>query len=133
MVGDTFLALAFLLIKKGLSYPRVQYMRTRWQAFCRNMPSLFHQHLQEEKVYQGNYPIQYKLHFDEDLSLHITAYLFEEGDLQKEGSAYFGSWVYVASDGFYEERILSLREWIQSLIKIGYRILLTNTGSGSMH
>ncbi|MBM3207902.1 MAG: hypothetical protein FJZ57_04780, partial [Chlamydiae bacterium] len=63
---------------------------------------IFQKHLKDEKVHDGSYPIQYELDFDQNHNLHISAYLFEKGDMQKNESAYFGSWVYIEGIGFYE-------------------------------
>lgn len=43
----------------------------------------------------------YDLYFDEKQSLHIVCFAFQKGDLQKEGSALFSSWVYIQDKGFY--------------------------------
>lgn len=45
--------------------------------------------------------IQYCVTFDDAWRLHISSYLFEKDDLEREDSADFGSWVYLADDGFY--------------------------------
>lgn len=63
---------------------------------------LFKKHLAKEKIHEGLYPIRYNLHFDEQKSFHIAAFLFEPGDLQQPSAAYFGSWVYLPDKGFYE-------------------------------
>lgn len=44
---------------------------------------------------------QYQLFFDENANLHLSCYLFEQGDLQRGHSTYFGPWVYLDGKGFY--------------------------------
>ncbi|MEI8329657.1 MAG: DEAD/DEAH box helicase [Chlamydiia bacterium] len=64
--------------------------------------SLVSSYLSEETIHDGAYSISYDLSFDAHKSLHIRAFLFTPGDLQSEGSAYFGRWVYILGRGFYE-------------------------------
>ena len=55
----------------------------------------------KEKIFEGQYSLQYHLSFDTKQCLHIEMFLLERGDLKKEGSAFFGRWVYLFSQGFY--------------------------------
>ena len=45
---------------------------------------------------------KYHLYFDKNENFHIDLYVKEKGDLKKEGSHIFDSWVYIKDDGFYE-------------------------------
>lgn len=65
--------------------------------------------LHQEKVTPS-----YSLSFDGDWNLHISSYLFSEGDLAKPYSQDFGDWAYLDDDGFYkiENRAFKLKELI---------------------
>ncbi|NGX55706.1 MAG: hypothetical protein KR126chlam2_01345, partial [Chlamydiae bacterium] len=58
-------------------------------------------HLQGIKIHEKPVSLSYAIHFDRDWNWHFEAYLFEKGDLQKGGSAFFGEWAYVDQKGFY--------------------------------
>jgi SNF2 family DNA or RNA helicase len=45
--------------------------------------------------------LSYELHFDPHWNLHITAYLFEPGDLTTHESWMIGDWAFLEKDGFY--------------------------------
>lgn len=79
------------------------------EAICR----LFHNHfhvvealLEGVSLHRDPVPLSYSCRFDEQWNLHITAYLFEEGDLLLPQSRLFGSCAYIEGSGFYfvEER-----------------------------
>ncbi|MDP1835200.1 MAG: DEAD/DEAH box helicase [Chlamydiales bacterium] len=55
-------------------------------------------------VHPESVEVSYHLSFDSDWNLHIRSYLFEPGDLQHPRSRCFGSWAYLAGDGFYRLR-----------------------------
>lgn len=48
-------------------------------------------------------PVDLKLsvHFDENWDLHLSTYLWEEGDLSDPSSQHFGRWIYKEGEGFY--------------------------------
>ena len=52
-------------------------------------------------IYPEPQKIHYYLGFDSAANFHIECYLFEPGDLKKEGSACFVPWVYLKDKGFY--------------------------------
>ncbi|MBS0272690.1 MAG: DEAD/DEAH box helicase [Proteobacteria bacterium] len=52
-------------------------------------------------VHREAMTLSYQLHFDHEWNLHITAYLFEPGDLTTGDSWLMGDWVYLDEDGFY--------------------------------
>lgn len=68
--------------------------------FLSHYTSLLRCHL-KERIFEGEYPLQYHLSFDANHCLHIEMFLHERGDLQKTGSAFFGKWVYKPGFGFY--------------------------------
>ncbi len=45
--------------------------------------------------------LSYQIHFDQKWNLHLTAYLFEPGDLTTGDSWLMGEWAYLDEDGFY--------------------------------
>lgn len=65
--------------------------------------------LHEEKVKPS-----YLLSFDKEWNLHISSYLFSEGDLVKPYSEDFGDFAYLDDDGFYrlEERVFDAKELV---------------------
>ncbi len=70
-------------------------------AFLQRHPGLIQKYLVGAKVHRGSIKAQYDLFFDAAANLHISCYVLEPGDLQKETSASFGHWVYVEGKGFY--------------------------------
>ncbi len=65
-----------------------------------------HQHiiqkyLSNTRINPGSYKAKYQLYFDSEDRLHIGCYVFEEGDLQKPMSYFFGPWVFIQTLGFY--------------------------------
>lgn len=52
-------------------------------------------------VHREPITLSYQLHFDQEWNLHITAYLFEHGDLTTTDSWLMENWAYVDEDGFY--------------------------------
>jgi hypothetical protein len=52
-------------------------------------------------VYRDPISLAYRLHFDPGSNLHVTAYLFEPGDLTTGESWLMGNWAYLDDDGFY--------------------------------
>jgi superfamily II DNA or RNA helicase len=59
------------------------------------------QHLEDAILHVDPIVLSYTLQFDAEWNLHITAYVFNPGDLTKPGSHFFGDWVYLDDDGFY--------------------------------
>ncbi len=68
--------------------------------FLTHYTALLRCHLQD-RIFEGEYPLQYHLSFDENHCLHIEMFLQERGDLQQEGAAFFGRWIYKPHFGFY--------------------------------
>lgn len=64
-------------------------------------PLILQKYLVGTKIHLSEIKAQYAVHFDAEENLHIACYVFEKGDLQKPGSAYFGPWVYLEGKGFY--------------------------------
>lgn len=64
---------------------------------------------------------RYQLYFDEGHNLHICCYVFEEGDLQKEGAEYFHPWVYLPNKGFFrlEDTFTDEKEKVIPKDKVG--------------
>lgn len=44
---------------------------------------------------------KYQVYFDADWNLIINLYLFEQGDLAKPHSVFFGKWIYIQDKGFF--------------------------------
>ena len=65
-------------------------------------PRLLEKYLVNTELYLGICVVSYQLFLDEQNRFHICAYLFEKGDLQKNCSAQFGSWVFLQNQGFYQ-------------------------------
>lgn len=63
---------------------------------------LLQRYLKGTSIQEVPVTVSYQLFFDAENNLHLVCYLFEPGDLQQEGSAYFGKWAYLKGDGFYE-------------------------------
>ena len=68
-------------------------------------------------VHREPVPLSYHLHFDQDWNLHMSAYLFEPGDLTTGDSWLMENWAYLDEEGFYPiegnrfhdvERVISL-------------------------
>lgn len=78
-------------------------------------PKLIQKYLVETKISSDMIKSRYYLFFDGEKNLHISCYLFEPGDLQKENSALFGNWAYVHPLGFYHLENL-LFEGIEKVI-----------------
>jgi len=57
--------------------------------------------LKGTKIYPAPKKVQFDLFFDKEHTFHISIYLFEKGDLAKEGVQFFGKWVYIPDKGFY--------------------------------
>ena len=82
----------------------------------------------------------YTLYFDKKKRLHILPYGFEAGDFQKEGSALFFPWVFIADKGFFPIRVM-LFEQEETIIppeKIGdfinqYRLWLNEHEGFQIH
>lgn len=64
-------------------------------------PLIIQKYLVGTKIQLAGVKAQYNIHFDAEENLHIACFVFERGDLQQLGSAYFGPWVYVQGRGFY--------------------------------
>lgn len=63
--------------------------------------SLLKTSLEGATIHEDPVAIAYALAFDDDWNLHISAYLFNPGDLTKGDSRFFGDWAYLDDDGFY--------------------------------
>lgn len=70
-------------------------------AVLQKHPKVIQKYLVRTKISRDTLKPRYHLYFDQERNLHITCYLFEPGDLQKETSAFFGSWAYIENLGFY--------------------------------
>ena len=64
-------------------------------------PLIIQKYLIGTKLQLSSVKAQYHIHFDKEENLHISCYVFENGDLQKEDSTYFGPWVFILGKGFY--------------------------------
>ncbi len=64
--------------------------------------SLVESSLKDTQVQREPQDVFYELFFDKKGSLHIHAYIDEKGDLEKPGSAMFGSWGYIPNRGFFK-------------------------------
>lgn len=58
-------------------------------------------YLEEVVVHRNPVPLSYHLQFDQNWSLHLTAFLFEPGDLTIGHSWLMGNWAFLEDDGFY--------------------------------
>ena len=76
--------------------------KERVSALLQKYPHFVRKYLTGEKIHEGKYKPKYHLFFDDRHFLHVQTFLFEMGDLTKEKSAFFGSWVYVDSLGFFQ-------------------------------
>jgi len=82
----------------------------------------------------------YKLSFDRDRRLHISCFIFEDGDLQRKSTTFFGPWVYLQDCGFFllEEMLFKdietiiLPEEIEDFIK-EYRLWLNRQEEFQIH
>ncbi len=68
--------------------------------FLSQYTSLLRSYL-KDLIFEGAYVIQYSLSFDSANNFHVEMFLFEKGDLQVVGAAFFGGWVYLPDKGFY--------------------------------
>jgi SNF2 family DNA or RNA helicase len=94
--------------KKGFFPKRIDPIFKQDDIPQKQIGSVLHKHsfmlqkyLADTKIHLTPIKAQYHIQFDEEENLHITCYVFERGDLQKETSAYFGPWVFVQGKGFY--------------------------------
>jgi SNF2 family DNA or RNA helicase len=71
-------------------------------GFLQKHTSLIQKHLVGAKISPSPIKAKYHLFFDAAFALHIVCYIFEQGDLQRVNSVYFGPWVYLAEKGFYQ-------------------------------
>lgn len=62
---------------------------------------LVERYLLNVKIFREPLKVSYQLQFDNLNNLHLCCYAKTAGDLQQEGSAFFGKWAYLANDGFY--------------------------------
>lgn len=53
-------------------------------------------------LHEEHASVSYSLAFDAQWNLHITAYVFNVGDLSQSFSYHFGDWAYIDDDGFYK-------------------------------
>lgn len=66
-------------------------------------------------IHEDPVNVSYRIFFDDQWNLHLSAYVFKEGDLSKPYSAYFGEWAYLENKGFY--RLEGMRfDTIESVI-----------------
>lgn len=72
------------------------------EMFLNKHARVIQPHLKGSKLFLDPVTARYHLFFDAHFSLHLICYVFEIGDLQKIGAAYFGRWVYLADKGFYQ-------------------------------
>lgn len=63
--------------------------------------ALVQEYLQDFALHTHPINLSYHLFFDAKWNLHIEAYLFEQGDLNKGHSKDFGEWVFLDDEGFY--------------------------------
>lgn len=70
-------------------------------SFLQKHTTLIQKHLVGAKIHVDPFKAQYHLFFDAQYALHVCCYVFEQGDLQKLNSAYFGPWVYLGEKGFF--------------------------------
>lgn len=71
------------------------------QVFNENFKIIQH-HIQDVVLHDNPVKVSYQLYFDDAWSLHVDSYVFEEGDLTKPLSRFFGEWAYLEGDGFYK-------------------------------
>ena len=71
-------------------------------------------HLVGEEVHFTEVKPQFEIAFDADWNLHVRAFLFESGDLQR----HFGRWAYVPEKGFYPLE-KSLFEQAERVVPVG--------------
>lgn len=64
-------------------------------------PQIIQKYLVETPIHPGSYKAKYQVYFDSEDRLHISCYVFEEGDLQKPLSYFFGPWVFLQGRGLY--------------------------------
>lgn len=64
-------------------------------------PAIIQKYLVGTKIQLVGIKAQYHIHFDDEETLHIACYAFERGDLQREDSAHFGTWIFIQDKGFY--------------------------------
>ncbi len=70
-------------------------------SFLQKHPYLVQKYLVNAKIHLSSVKAQYDIFFDAEFNLHVICYVYEKGDLQQEGAAFFGSWVYLPNKGFY--------------------------------
>jgi SNF2 family DNA or RNA helicase len=71
---------------------------------------ILEKYLEGISIEMGFTPVFYDLFFDNSSNLHIAAYLFEKGDLQKSSSAQFDGWVFLQGKGFFLLKNLMFQE-----------------------
>lgn len=94
--------------KKGFFPKRTDPIFKQDEILQEKIGSVLHKHplvlqkyLIDAKIHLTPIKAQYHIQLDSEENLHIACYVFEQGDLQKEGSTYFDSWVFIQNKGFY--------------------------------
>jgi SNF2 family DNA or RNA helicase len=78
--------------------------------------------LEGSTLHEEPVEISYSLSFDKDWNLHISSYLFSEGDLVKPYSRLFQEWAYIDDEGFYrvDKRPFELAETVIAFEDVEY-------------
>ncbi len=71
------------------------------EVFLRQNYDLVATYLSGTPIAKEKISPSYHLEFDTDHALHIKAYVFEVGDLQRPSTTFFGSWVFLEDCGFF--------------------------------
>lgn len=69
--------------------------------FLQKHTKLLQKFLKNEKIHLGAVPARYHLFFDDASNLHLSSYVFQEGDLHQEEASCFGAWVFLPRQGFF--------------------------------
>lgn len=77
-------------------------LKSQVNTFLHRYLKLIQKNLPTEKIHPSRIPVCYQLSFDEQQDLHIGAYVFKKGDLLQPEAHYFGDWVYLPTQGFFQ-------------------------------
>ncbi len=69
--------------------------------FLQKHPRLVEKYLVGSKIHTDPASPKYQIKFDAKFNLHLSCFLFEEGDLEQPQVAHFAPWVFLPGKGFY--------------------------------
>ncbi len=91
----------FFLKEKEKKVWKREYQGREVSGLLRKYTALLEPHFSKKMFHFSPVSLSYFLFFDRKWNLHMSAYLFEQGDLQAQNSHFFGDFAYLEGKGFY--------------------------------